>query len=118
MSRICGKKSFLRDGNHKPKVMRQNNYYIYIMANWNNKVLYVGMTNDLERRVYEHKNKRIEGFTKKYNVTRLVYYEHTNEINSAILREKQLKKWRRDKKNNLIETLNPEWKDLSDEFGH
>ena len=98
--------------------MRQNNYYIYIMANWNNKVLYVGMTNDLERRVYEHKNKRIEGFTKKYNVTRLVYYEHTNEINSAILREKQLKKWRRDKKNNLIETLNPEWKDLSDEFEH
>jgi putative endonuclease len=96
--------------------MRQNNYYIYIMANWNNKVIYVGMTNDLERRVYEHKNKKIEGFTKRYNVTRLVYYEYTNAINSAIAREKQIKKWRREKKNNLIETLNPEWKDLSEEF--
>ena len=86
------------------------------MSNWNNKVLYVGMTNDLERRIYEHKNKLIEGFTKRYNINKLVYYEYTNEIDFAILREKQIKKWRREKKNILVETINPEWKDLAGDF--
>ena len=74
------------------------------------------MTNDLERRIYEHKNKLIEGFTKRYNITKLVYFEYTNEIDSAILREKQIKKWRREKKNSLVESMNPEWKDLADDF--
>lgn len=83
------------------------------MSNWNNKVIYFGMTNNLERRVYEHKNKMIDGFTKKYNVTKLVYYENTSEVNAAIAREKEIKKWRREKKNKLIESKNPEWKDLS-----
>lgn len=76
------------------------------------KVLYIGVTNDLIRRVWEHKNGLIEGFTKKYKVKYLVYYEETNDILSAIAREKQLKKWRRKKKIKLIENLNPQWKDL------
>ncbi len=70
------------------------------------------MTNDLNRRLYEHKNKLIEGFTKKYNVNKLVYYEYTNDVSAAIRREKEVKKWRREKKNNLIEKINPNWKDL------
>ncbi len=93
--------------------MKTHNYYIYILANWNNKVLYVGMTNNLARRLYEHKNKLVEGFTKKYNLNKLVYYEYTNDVTSAIKREKEIKKWRREKKNLLIEKLNPDWDDLS-----
>ena len=93
--------------------MKLHNYYIYILTNWNNKVLYIGMTNDLERRIYEHKNKLVEGFTKKYNLNKLVYYEYTNDVNSAIQREKEIKKWRREKKNNLIGKMNPKWEDLS-----
>ena len=93
--------------------MKQHNYYIYILSNWNNKVLYVGITNNLERRLYEHKNKLIEGFTKKYNLDKLVYFEHTTDVNSAIRREKEIKKWRREKKNNLIESLNPDWAELT-----
>ena len=93
------------------------NYYVYIMSNFNNKVIYVGVTNDLKRRVYEHKSGTIEGFTQKYNVHKLVYFETTTEVEAALNREKQLKGWRRDKKNALIEKLNPEWVDLSiDEF--
>ena len=92
--------------------MKNHNYYIYILTNKYNKVLYVGMTNDLVRRLYEHKNKLIEGFTKKYNIDKLVYYEHTSNIEAAIAREKEIKKWRREKKNKLIETNNPDWKDL------
>ena len=75
------------------------------------------MTNNLERRLYEHKNKLIEGFTKKYNLTKLVYFEYTTDVNSAIKREKEIKKWRREKKNRLIESLNPTWKDLSEDLG-
>jgi len=87
------------------------------MSNFNNKVIYVGVTNDLKRRVYEHKSGTIEGFTQKYNVHKLVYFETTTEVEAALNREKQLKGWRRDKKNALIEKLNPEWVDLSiDEF--
>ena len=74
------------------------------------------MTNDLERRIYEHKNKIFEGFSKKYNLNKLVYYEHTNDVNAAIRREKEIKKWRREKKNKLIESMNPEWKDLAEEI--
>lgn len=87
-------------------------YYVYILSNWNNNVLYVGVTNDLARRVYEHKNHLVEGFTSKYNVTKLVYYEVTDDIKEAIAREKQLKNWNRTKKENLIETVNKEWIEL------
>ncbi len=93
-----------------------NTYYLYILSNWNNKVVYVGMTNDLQRRMYEHKNKLVDGFTKKYNVDKLVYYETTNDVNAAIAREKEIKKWRREKKNNLITSKNPDWIDLSTEW--
>jgi len=92
------------------------NFYVYILTNWNDQVMYIGMTNNLERRLYEHKNKLVEGFTKKYNVDKLVYYEHGNDVHAAIAREKEIKKWRREKKNNLVKTMNPEWKDLSLEW--
>lgn len=92
-----------------------NNYYVYIMTN-NSKTLYIGVTNDLVRRIYEHKNKMIDGFTKKYNITKLVYYEVFNSIEDAIRREKQLKNWHRQWKINLIEASNNDWKDLSKSF--
>jgi len=92
-------------------------YYVYLLTNWNNKVMYVGLTSNLERRVYEHKNKLVEGFTKKYNVGKLVCFETTNDVMAAIEREKQIKKWRREKKNQLVMGMNPEWKDLSLEWG-
>ena len=88
-------------------------YYVYILTNQNNKVMYIGMTNDLQRRLYEHKNELIDGFTKRYHVHKLVYFEQTSDVNEAIAREKQLKGWLRAKKNALVETINPEWKDLS-----
>ena len=88
-------------------------YYVYILANWNNTVIYTGVTGNLERRLYEHKNKLADGFTKKYNVNRLVYFDSTEDVFSAIEREKQIKGWTRQKKNELIEGLNPLWKDLS-----
>ena len=87
-------------------------YYVYILTN-NSKTLYTGVTNNLERRMYEHKHKSIEGFTKKYNLTKLVYYEVTEDVRSAITREKQIKGWLRSKKIRLIESINPGWKDLS-----
>jgi len=90
------------------------NYYVYLLANWNNKVIYTGVTNDLNRRIYEHKNKIIEGFSQKYNLTKLVYFEETQDIKAAITREKEIKKWRREKKNMLINKINPNWQDLSD----
>lgn len=90
-------------------------YYVYIMAN-KSKTLYTGVTNDLTRRVYEHKHKMVKGFSKKYNINRLVYFESTGEIESAILREKQIKGWVRWKKIQLIESQNPSWKDLSAEW--
>ena len=76
--------------------------------------MYVGITNNLERRVYEHKTKMVPGFTEKYNVNKLVYFEETNDVSAAIAGEKEIKKWRREKKNNLVVAANPEWKDLSD----
>ena len=75
--------------------------------------LYTGVTNDLERRVFQHKHKTVKGFTQKYNITQLVYYEHTHDINSALFREKQIKGWLREKKIKLIESMNPDWNDLS-----
>jgi putative endonuclease len=98
--------------------MRTYNFYVYLLANWNNKVLYTGVTNNLERRIYEHKQKLISGFTKRYNVCKLVYYEHTTDVHSAINREKEIKRWRREKKNNLVNTMNPGWKDLSETWNN
>jgi len=88
-------------------------YYVYIMTN-NSRTLYTGVTNNLERRVYEHKKGSIKGFTKRYNIDQLVYYDLCPDINEAIKREKQIKGWLRQKKIKLIETMNPEWKDLSE----
>lgn len=96
----------------KAPVMRS--YYVYILTNWNDEVMYIGMTNNLERRIQEHKQKRVAGFTARYNVNKLVYYEETNDVHVAIAREKEIKKWRREKKNNLVMTKNPEWQDLSE----
>ncbi|MEN6624166.1 MAG: GIY-YIG nuclease family protein [Smithella sp.] len=93
-----------------------NIYWVYLLTNWNNKVVYVGVTNNLERRIYEHKHKLLDGFTKKYNVSKLVYFEETQDINSAIAREKEIKKWRREKKDKLIIEANPSWRDLSEEI--
>jgi len=87
-------------------------FYVYIMSS-RSRVLYVGMTNDLRRCVYQHKEKLVEGFTQKYNITMLVYYETTDNVRSAIQREKQIKAWRRSKKIELIQSSNAEWKDLS-----
>ncbi len=87
-------------------------YYVYILTN-KSRTLYTGITNDLNRRLYEHKNKLIEGFTKKYNISILVYFELFNNPDDAIRREKQIKGWLRKKKIDLIESTNPEWKDLS-----
>ena len=88
-------------------------YYVYLVTNWNNKVMYLGVTNNLERRLYEHKNKLVKGFTEKYNVNKLVYFEETQDVTAAIAREKEIKKWRREKKNQLVNRMNPNWKDLS-----
>jgi putative endonuclease len=93
--------------------MKMNEYFVYIVTNKANKVLYIGVTNNLERRMYEHRNKMIDGFTKRYNLTKLVYFEETSDVRSAIEREKQLKNWHRDWKIKLIDNFNPEWKDLS-----
>ncbi len=93
-----------------------NQYYIYILTNEYNNVMYIGITGDLKRRLYEHKHQLIDGFTKKYNVHKLVYFESFNDPTNAIKREKQLKKWVRNKKNSLVETMNPTWKDLTEEW--
>lgn len=90
-------------------------YYVYIMTN-KSRTLYTGVTNNLMRRVYEHKNKLVAGFTSKYNIQFLVYYEAGNDVNAAIAREKQIKGWLRSKKIALIDSMNPKWKDLSEEW--
>ncbi|HEX8974192.1 MAG TPA: GIY-YIG nuclease family protein [Patescibacteria group bacterium] len=89
-------------------------YCVYITTNMNNSTLYIGVTGNLPRRIYEHKNKLVDGFTKNYNVDKLVYFEQTEDVQSALRREKQLKNWHRDWKINLINSSNPEWKDLAD----
>ncbi|MDA8230920.1 MAG: GIY-YIG nuclease family protein [Magnetospirillum sp.] len=95
--------------------MRDHHYYVYLMASLS-RTLYVGVTNDLRRRVSEHKAGLAEGFTKRYGCHRLVWFEYTNDISGAILREKQIKAWRREKKCALINAMNPEWRDLSEDF--
>jgi len=93
-----------------------NQSYVYILASKKNGTLYIGVTSDLVKRCYEHKKDLIDGFTKKYQVHTLVYYETHNDIREAIKREKQLKKWNRDWKVRIIEDNNPEWLDLYDEI--
>ena len=90
-----------------------NSYYVYILTNRSRQVLYIGVTNDLSRRVSEHKRHIVEGFTKKYNVDVLVYAEAYSDIKEAISREKQLKKWSRVKKRELVSTVNPEWEEIT-----
>ena len=90
-----------------------NKYFVYILASNNNTTIYIGVTNNIERRIYEHKNNLIDGFSKKYNTHKLVYLEETNSIETAIKREKQLKGWKRNKKDLLINSINPNWQDLS-----
>ena len=96
--------------------MKRKNFFIYILTNKRNGTLYIGITNDLKRRVYEHKNGLVEGFTKKYRLKNLIYYEILNTAESAIRREKQLKKWKRMWKLRVIEEKNPDWKDLYEEL--
>ena len=88
-------------------------YWVYVITNTRNTVLYTGVTNNLERRIYEHKNKLIKGFSEKYNLNKLVYCEETNDVNAAIMREKQIKGWMRNKKNVLVNENNPTWNDIS-----
>lgn len=87
-------------------------YYVYILASGRNGTLYVGVTNDLVRRVAEHKSGAVEGFTKQYGVDRLVWFDETSDVNAAIQREKTIKRWRRAWKLNVIEEMNPQWRDL------
>jgi len=91
-------------------------YCVYILANKRNGTLYIGVTGNLQKRIWEHKQKLVEGFTKKYNIDKLVYYEQTGNVYSALTREKQLKKWNRKWKLNLIEKNNPQWRDLYSEL--
>ena len=93
-----------------------NQYYVYILTSKTHSVLYIGMTNNLKRRVFEHKEKLVPGFTKKYKADRLVYYETGEDVLGVIAREKQLKDWRRSKKIRLIESMNHEWNDLYDDL--
>jgi putative endonuclease len=96
--------------------MSERQYCVYIMTNAHNTVLYTGVTNELLRRVLEHKAGKGSGFTKKYNITKLVYFESGDDVNLAIVREKQIKAGSRKKKIELIESINPEWKDLFEEY--
>ena len=88
-------------------------YYVYMMTNWSNNVLYIGVTNNLLRRTLEHKSKTVQGFTQKYNLHKLVYFADYPNINQASDREKQLKGWKREKKNQLVNEFNEDWLDLS-----
>ncbi|MBI4296279.1 MAG: GIY-YIG nuclease family protein [Chloroflexi bacterium] len=96
--------------------MYESQYYVYILANSTNVALYIGVTNDLKRRVYEHKQKFVRGFVEKYGIDKLVYYEVYYDPENAILREKRLKGSSRMRKNRLVESLNPQWQDLYDEI--
>ncbi|MFK7782123.1 GIY-YIG nuclease family protein [Psychroserpens sp.] len=98
------------------KIIHQ--YYLYILSNKYSGTLYIGVTNDLERRMFEHKNKLVEGFTKRYGLNRLIYFETFQYINDAIKREKNMKKWKRQWKIDLIEKDNPNWSDLSRDWSN
>jgi putative endonuclease len=104
--------SFLR----RQESIRMKSYHVYILASRKNGTLYIGVTNDLVRRVYDHKNDSIDGFTKKYGVHTLVHYESYKDVHDALIREKRLKKWKRQWKIDLIESKNPAWKDLYSEI--
>ncbi len=97
--------------------MSATTFYVYILTNWNNRVMYIGVTNDLVRRLYEHETGKNDGFTKKYNVCKLVYFEQVSDAYTAIGREKELKGWTRARKNALVETVNPQWQDLKETWG-
>ncbi len=96
--------------------MVNRQYYVYIMTNKHNTVLYTGVTNDLKKRTWQHKEKLVEGFTQRYNVTKLVYYEAVEDIRAAIAREKQIKGGSRQKKLDLINSINSDWRDLYDDL--
>ncbi len=96
--------------------MPDGHYYVYIVTNRDNAVLYTGETDDLKRRIYEHKERFVPGFSKRYNASKLVYYEAADDKLSAVAREKQIKGWLRAKKIKLVEGFNPSWKDLYDEI--
>ena len=96
--------------------MQSRQYYVYLITNQNNRVLYTGVTNDLPRRILEHRKKTVKGFTARYNVDKLVFFEVTSDVHAAIAREKQIKGWIRAKKNALVESINPTWRDLSRDF--
>ena len=110
--RFAGRRSNLLSND----TMEEKQYYVYIMTNQWNTVLYTGVTNDLKRRVYEHKTKLVEGFTKRYHVEKLVFYDLSEDVASAILREKQIKGGSRSKKIALVNGVNPGWKDLYDDL--
>ena len=93
-----------------------NDYYVYILTTTHNKALYIGVTNDMARRMAEHKNESVDGFTKRYHIHKLVYFEKYSNISAAIHREKQLKRWTREKKNALVATKNPDFNDISQSF--
>ncbi len=92
--------------------MREYHFFVYILTSYNGNAMYIGVTNDLVRRVFQHKSGLIEGFTKQYRVHKLVYFEQFEDVHAALEREKQIKKWSRAKKNGLVETANPEWKEI------
>ena len=96
--------------------MKDHNYFIYFLTNKNRTVLYLGITNDLQRRTFEHENGIVPGFTKKYNCHFLIYYEHFQNVEEAIEREKEIKKWRREKKEKLIKAFNPNWQFLNEKI--
>lgn len=95
---------------------REHRYFVYILTNRNRKVMYIGMTNDLVRRLHEHRMHAVPGFTAKYRVDTLVYFEETSDVLAALEREKQVKKWRREKKDALVASMNPDWRDLGQDF--
>ena len=94
----------------------KHRYFVYILTNRNRNVMYIGMTNDLARRLHEHRNHLVSGFTQEYHVNMLVYYEETHDVLAALEREKQVKKWRREKKDALVASMNPQWRDLGADF--
>lgn len=91
---------------------RERRYFVYVLTNRSRKVMYIGMTNDLARRLDEHRHHVVPGFTAKYRVKTLVYFEETSDVLAALEREKQIKKWRREKKDALVASMNPQWRDL------
>jgi len=96
--------------------MREHNYFVYIITNYNKTVLYIGVTNNLKKRIFEHQNGIFDGFSKRYNCKYLIYWEHFQNIEEAIAREKEIKKWRRSKKEDLINSFNEDWLFLNDDI--